>query len=109
MLWFHDYALPCKVSHFFDPPGIPPQTFQLKIGGLIMLLCNRNPPKLYNWTSLQLDTIHIHVIEASFFIGVNQDEIVFIPWISLIPSDYLIQFKRFQYRVKLYYVMTNDY
>lgn len=97
---------PVGFLHTFDPPGIPPHDLYLKVGGLIMLLCNLNPLKLCNGTMLQVKTLDKHLIEAKIFTGVNQGQTVFIPGIPLIPSDYHFEFKRLQFPVKVCYART---
>ena len=63
-------------------------------------------PKLCNGTRLQVKTLSKHVIEATITTGAGEGEIVFIPRIQLIPSDYNFNFKRLNFPVKVCFAMT---
>ena len=71
-----------------------------------MLLRNIDAPKLCNGTKLTVVRLCHNVIEATICTGQYAGEIVFIPRISLIPSDCNIPFKRLQFPVKLSFAMT---
>ncbi|XP_044587129.1 uncharacterized protein LOC123266761 [Cotesia glomerata] len=92
--------------HTLNPAGIPSHIFNLKIGAPIMLLRNLNPPKLCNGSRLQVKNLHKNIIEATILTGKHEGEVVFIPRISLVPSDDHFNFKRLQFPVRVCYAMT---
>ena len=89
-----------------NPSGLPPHRLVLKVGCPIMLLRNLNPPRLCNGTRLIVKSLMKNLIVASIITGEYAGEVVFIPRISLAPSDYPFEFRRKQYPVKLSYCMT---
>ena len=50
-----------------EPAGLPPHCFNLKVGSLIILLRNFNPPKLCNGTRLAVKKLLPNLIEATLF------------------------------------------
>ncbi|GFX21202.1 ATP-dependent DNA helicase [Trichonephila clavipes] len=97
---------PVKFLNTLNPPRIPPHILNLKIGAQIMLQCNFNPPVFCNGTKFQVKNLHKNVIEATILTGKYEGKIVFMPKISLIPSNYHFEFKHIQYPVTVCYDMT---
>ncbi|XP_020979357.1 uncharacterized protein LOC107640493 [Arachis ipaensis] len=89
--------------------GVPNHELTLKIGNPIMLLRNINHSAgLCNGTRLVLTKLGKHIIEARSSTGKNKGQKVFIPRMTLIPSDHRIPFKfqRRQFSIMVSYAMT---
>jgi ATP-dependent DNA helicase PIF1 len=84
---------------------MPLHDLRLKIGSSIMLLRNLDAPRLCNVTRLCVKNLMPHVIEATIMTGCAKGEDVFIPKIPLLPSDMPFAFTRFQFPVRLAFVM----
>ncbi|XP_054259841.1 uncharacterized protein LOC128984534 [Macrosteles quadrilineatus] len=71
-----------------------------------MLLRTLRPPKLCNGTRLRIRSLHRNIIEAEILTGCGAGELVFIPRIPLIPSNYPFEFKRIQFPVTVCFAMS---
>ena len=90
-------------------PGLPPGELKLKLGILIMLLRNLNPSEgLCNGTRLICRRLQNKVIDAEIITGSHTGKRVFIPRITLIPSDNNLPFtlKRRQFPIRVAFSMT---
>ncbi|XP_074265451.1 uncharacterized protein LOC141587884 [Silene latifolia] len=90
--------------------GLPNHEITLKIGVLIMLMRNLDQSAgLCNGTRLVVTQLGNHIIEASIISGTNIGHKVFIPRMSLSPSDSSslpVKFQRRQFPVMVCYAMT---
>jgi ATP-dependent DNA helicase PIF1 len=89
--------------------GLPNHKLRLKIGAPIMLMRNMNQSLgLCNGTRLIVTKLGKRVIEGKILTGRNIGERVFIPRLSLIPSDKRLPFKfqRRQFPLTVSYAMT---
>jgi hypothetical protein len=77
---------PTEFLNSLEPKGLPPHTLTLKTGYPVMLLRNIDPPKVCNGSRLIIKQMNIHVMEATILTGQAKGQ-VFLPRISLIPSD----------------------
>ncbi|XP_076298040.1 uncharacterized protein LOC143217539 [Lasioglossum baleicum] len=87
-------------------PGLPAHILKVKIGVPVMLMRNLNPPKLCNGTRLLIKALHRHVIHAMILTGSGKGEMVFIPRIPIIPTNFPFQFKRIQFPISVCFAMT---
>lgn len=97
---------PSEFLNSISESGLPPHQLALKIGSPIMLLRNLDPPRLVNGTRLSVKAMHNNLIEATIMVGAFKGDDVFIPRIPIIPTDYLFEFRRLQFPVRLAYAMT---
>ena len=97
---------PTEFLNSLNPSGLPPSRLVLRIGSPIMLLRNLDAPRLVNGTRLIVKDLRKNLIVATIITGEFSGETVFIPRISLSPSDHPIEFRRTQFPVKLCYCMT---
>jgi ATP-dependent DNA helicase PIF1 len=82
-------------------PGLLPHNLQLKIGSVIIMLRNKNQPRLCNGTRFAVKKLMNNVIEATILKGKYKGEDVLIPWIPLIPNDMPFDFKWLQFPMQL--------
>ncbi|XP_058211687.1 uncharacterized protein LOC131323863 [Rhododendron vialii] len=105
-----DQGLYVNFIHSICPPGMPAHQLVLKENCPVMMLRNLDPSKgLCNGTRLICQKLHKHVIMAEIVVGEHQGDIVFIPHISLQPTDaklYPVQFTRRQFPIRLCFAMT---
>ena len=72
-----------------------------------MLLRNLDAPKMVNGTRLIVRRLFPNCILAEIITRDYAGEEVFIPRISLQPTNYLIEFKRLQFPVRVCYTLTS--
>lgn len=90
-------------------PDLPPGELKLKIGVPIILLRNLNPSEgLCNGTRLIVHDLQSKVIDAEIITGSHIGKRVFIPRITLSPSESRLPFtlKRLQFPVRVAFSMT---
>ncbi|XP_020978281.1 ATP-dependent DNA helicase PIF1-like [Arachis ipaensis] len=89
--------------------GVPNHELTLKVGTPIMLLRNiDHSAGLCNGTRLVVSKLGRHIIEARSFLGSGNGDKVFIPRMTLTPSDHRIPFKfqRRQFPIMVSYAMS---
>ncbi|XP_060874369.1 ATP-dependent DNA helicase pif1-like [Metopolophium dirhodum] len=97
---------PTEFLNSLEIPGLPPHNLQLKVGTVILILRNLNPPRLCNGTRLSVKRLMPNLIEATIINGKYAGENVCIPRIPMIPTDLPFDFKRLQFPVRLAFAMT---
>ncbi|KAL7132109.1 hypothetical protein ABFS83_12G049200 [Erythranthe nasuta] len=89
--------------------GLPPHELKLKKGVPVMLISNIDQARgLCNGTRLQVERLGMHVISCKVLSGKNVGVMVFIPRMTLIPSNSTlpVKFQRRQYPVIISFAMT---
>ena len=97
---------PIEFLNSLDVPGLPPHNLHLKVGSVVIMLRNINPPKLCNGTRLVVSKLMKNVIYATILKGKFEGEEVLIPRIPMIPTDLPFEFKRLQFPIRLAFAMT---
>ncbi len=100
---------PIEFLNTLTPSGTPPHRLILKKGVPIILLWNLSPTEgLCNGTRLIVREFNKHVIDAEILTGSHLGKRVFIPRISITPSDTELPFKliRHQFPIRLAFAMS---
>jgi hypothetical protein len=92
------------------PNGLSPHELRIKINCPIILLCNLDPRSgLCNGTHLVVRAVDKHILDVEIVNGTHAGDRIFIPRISLPPSEDLplpLKFKRKQLPVCLSFTIT---
>ncbi|KAJ3520762.1 hypothetical protein NMY22_g12605 [Coprinellus aureogranulatus] len=104
-------AVPVEMLRSISGSGIPPGELRLKVGCPVILLRNLDPALgLCNGTRLVVVRMTDRVVEGRILGGAHDRELVFIPRISLTPSDSIdsisFTFKRRQFPLQLAFALT---
>ncbi len=103
------YLYPTEFLNNLNISGLPQHILKVKIGVIVMLLRTLNPCNgLCNGTRIQITNIHKNIIEGIVLVGPYEGTTVYIPRITLVPSDTRIPFKfrRHQFPIRLSFAMT---
>lgn len=108
---FQDNILPDEFLQSITASGLPPGVLSLKIGCPIILLRNLSPKDgLCNGTRGVIERISHRVLEIRIIGGSHNNELAFIPRITLTPSNLQGEFtfilRRRQFPVRLAFTMT---
>jgi ATP-dependent DNA helicase PIF1 len=80
-------------------PSKPPHNLQLKVGSLVILPRDLNPPRLCNGTRLVIKKLMKNIIKAIILNGKFRGENILLPRIPIIPTDVPIQFNAFNFQL----------
>ena len=100
---------PPEVLNTFDVSGLPPHQLHLKVGAVVILLKNIDTRQgLCNGTRLIIKSLTDNLIVANIASGKNKGHSVFLPRMSMSPTDSDLPFrlKRLQFPVLLAFAMT---
>jgi len=100
---------PPEVLNTFDVSGLPPHKLHLKVGAVVILLKNIDTRQgLCNGTRLTIKDLTDNLIVANIASGKNKGHFVFLPRMSMSPTDSDLPFrlKRLQFPVLLAFAMT---
>ena len=103
------HLFPTEFLNSLTPNGLPAHKLTLKVGMPIVLLRNLNSTiGLCNGTRCVIRALQPHVIDAEIAIGRHKGARVFIPRITLSPSQTNLPFtlKRKQFPIRLSFAMT---
>jgi ATP-dependent DNA helicase PIF1 len=106
---FNENDYPIEFLNSICTTGMPPHILKLKVGCPIMLLRNLDPANGHcNGTRYVVTKLGESVIEAKVAMGTHAGETIFIPRITLSPSDTSLPFKlqRKQFPVRICFAMT---
>ena len=105
----HNYY-PSEFLNSLTPNRLPPHVLKLKLECHVILLRNIDPTNgLCNVTRLVVRGFRRNTIDAEIVVGQHAGKRVFLPRISLCPSDdemFPFQFKRKQFPIRLSFAMT---
>ncbi|XP_064644734.1 ATP-dependent DNA helicase PIF1-like [Lineus longissimus] len=103
------FVYPTEFLNTLTPSGLPPHKLTLQKNTPVLLLRKLDPKNgLLNGTRLRIVNLGQRLLEAEIMTGKKTGKFVFIPRISIIPSDSGLpfDFKRRQFPVKPAYAMT---
>ncbi|XP_075978675.1 NUBP iron-sulfur cluster assembly factor 1 isoform X1 [Anticarsia gemmatalis] len=81
---------PTEFLNSLELPGFPPHNLQLKVGTVIMILRNLNPPRLCNGTRLAVKRLMSNLIEATIINGKYAGENYVTDNLSLMSIGFLL-------------------
>ncbi|XP_029656668.2 uncharacterized protein LOC115230671 [Octopus sinensis] len=85
-----------------DPQRAPPRCLRLKMSAPIMPLQTFSQPKLCSGTRIVVKKLTRNIIEATIIFVFGKGEDIFMPHLSLTPSNIRIEFKRLQFPIRTF-------